>query len=527
MADMTCSRAVLLHLDAAALTDDQKLLLERSAGTSRAVYNWGLAAINAWNGRRYAWLRERAHAVTRTEGEAQTLLGDADWRRGALLQAPEELRRRPNRTSLGRRLTELSSDQGSRFHWWHAENHGVSRFVVSTALGDLDAAIARYWDHLGASTRPSREPRKDGRPVGWPRFKKKHRSKDSFAIFNLSVTSRGDDPWKMIDQGHRIRIPNLGSLRVHENTRRLRRWIQRGAIPKSARFVRRGTRWTVSIVLEIPAEVIPAPVTTRRQRAAGAAGVDVGVHSLVALSTDELIGGYPSAAFWRRLRRLQRHAARKRGPTHEQGPSAGWAETTRRIARLQHVDAVRRRGRLHEVTKRIATRFETVGIEDLAVAGMTAAPHPKPDPDHPGSFLPNGRRAKAGLNRSIRRAAFGEIRRQLHYKTSWYGACLVIVDRFAPTSKTCSGCGAVKATLCLSERVYRCERCGLVLDRDLNAARNICSLALTRSAVDTDDVKSCDTPTPSRSRPTRRWGPADLPKGRPQRPAMDLPSPPP
>ncbi|GAB2643573.1 RNA-guided endonuclease TnpB family protein [Prescottella soli] len=515
MADMTCSRAVLLHLDAAALTDRQQLLLERSAGTSRAVYNWGLAAINAWNGQRYAWLRERARAVTRTEGEAQTLLGDVDWRRGSLLQAPQDLRRRPNRTSLGRRFTELTCDPHSRFHWWHAENHGVSRFVVSTALRDLDTAIVRYGDGARSPDRPPRKPRKDGRPSGWPRFKKKHRSKDSFAIFNLSVTSRGEDPWKVIDQGHRIRIPNLGSLRVHENTRRLRRWIQRGAIPKSARFVRRATGWTVSIVLEIPAELIPAPVTTRRQRAAGAVGVDVGVHSLVALSPDELIAGYPFAAFWRRLRRLQRHAARQRGPTHEQGPSAGWVETTRRIARLQHVDAVRRRGRLHEVTKRIATGFEAIGIEDLAVAGMTAAPHPIPDPDHPGRFLPNGRRSKAGLNRSIRRAAFGEIRRQLHYKTSWYGACLVIVDRFEPTSKTCSGCGAVRATLRLSERVYRCEQCGLVLDRDLNAARNICSLALTPSPVDTADVKRCDTPTPSRSRPERCWGPADLPKGRP------------
>ncbi|PTR24212.1 putative transposase [Rhodococcus sp. OK519] len=525
MADMTCSRAVLLHLDAAALTDRQQLLLERSAGTSRAVYNWGLATINEWEARQYAWLRERARAVTRTEGEAQTLLGDVDWRRGSLLQAPQDLRRRPNRTSLGRRFTELTRDPNSRFHWWHAENHGVPRHAMSTALGNLDTAIVRYWDRARSPDRPPRKPRKDGRPAGWPRFKKKGRSKDSFAIFNLSVTGRRTDPWKVIEQGHRIRVPNLGSLRVHENTRRLRRWIQRGAIPKSVRFVRRGTGWTVSIVLDVPAEVISAPVTTRRQRTAGAVGVDVGVHSLVALSTDELTAGYPSAAFWQRLRRLQRRAARQRGPTHEQGPSAGWVETTRRIARLQRVDAVRRRGRLHEVTKRIAIGFETVGIEDLAVAGMTAAPHPKPDPDHPGSFLPNSRRSKAGLNRSIRRAGFRELRRQLHYKTSWYGACLVIVDRFVPTSKTCSGCGAVKATLRLSERVYHCEQCGLVLDRDLNAARNIRSLALTPSPVDTADVKRCDTPTPSRSRPARCWGPADLPKGRPTEASNGPPAP--
>ncbi len=308
----------------------------------------------------------------------------------------------------------------------------------------------------------------------------------------------------MIDKGHRIHVPNLGSLRVHENTRRLRRWIHCGAIPKSARFARRGTGWTVSIVLEVPVQAIPTPVTTRRQCAAGAVGVDVGVHSLVALSTGELIAGDPATAFNRRLRRLQRHAARQRGPTQEQGPSTGWVKTQRQIARLQHVDTLRRRGRLHEVTKRIATGFETIGIEDLAVAAMTAAPQPKPDPDHPARFLPNGRRAKAGLNRSIQRAGFGEIRRQLGYKTSWYGANLVVVDRYAPTSKACSACGAVKATLRLSERVYRCEQCGLVLDRDLNAARNICSLALNLSTVDAADVKRRDTPTPSRSRSARR-----------------------
>ncbi len=142
MADTTAHRVVLLHIDAAALTEEQRLLLAQSAGTSRAIYNWGLAAINAWTGRRYAWLRERAHAVTRTDGEAHALLDDVDWRREALRQVPEDLRQRPNRSSLSRRFTELSRDPDSRFHWWHVENHGVSRFVVSTALGDLDTAIA-------------------------------------------------------------------------------------------------------------------------------------------------------------------------------------------------------------------------------------------------------------------------------------------------------------------------------------------------------------------------------------------------
>jgi putative transposase len=424
---------------------------------------------------------------------------------------------------LGRQFTELSRDPESRFSWWHTEAHGVSRFVVSTALRDLDAAVQRYW------TRPvpaARRPRKDGRP-GWPRYKKKYRAVDSFAIFNLSVTGRGRDPWKVIENGHRVRIPNLGSLRVHENTRRLRRWIRRGATPTSARFTRRGHGWTVSIVLDVPADAVPQPVTTGGQRAAGTVGVDVGVHSLAVLSTGEQIAGDhgEDVRVRRRLRRLQRRSARQRGRTREQDPSTGWVKTQRRIRQVARADTLRRTARLHELTKRLATGFETIGIEDLAVAGMMAAPRPRPDPDHPDRYLPNGRRSKAGLNRLIQRAGFGEFRRQLEYKTSWYGANLVLVNRFAPTSKTCSRCGAVKPTLRLSERVYRCDQCGLVLDRDLNAARNIRSLALTPSPTDVGDVKRCDTPTS-----VRRRGPdvcpEDLPLCRPQRPVMDLPPPP-
>ncbi len=70
-------------------------------------------------------------------------------------------------------------------------------------------------------------------------------------------------------------------------------------------------------------------------------------------------------------------------------------------------------------------------------------------------------------------AAFGEFRRQLEYKTAWYGTELVVADRWFPSTKTCSGCGATPAALTLSDRVYVCGACGLVLDRDINAAINL------------------------------------------------------
>ena len=96
------------------------------------------------------------------------------------------------------------------------------------------------------------------------------------------------------------------------------------------------------------------------------------------------------------------------------------------------------------------------------------------------ALTPRNRR----LARRIADAGWGELRRQLGYKTAWAGGTLVQAVTFYPSSKTCSGCGYVKAKLPLSERTYRCERCGLVLDRDENAARNLAALVLTQTSAE-------------------------------------------
>ena len=104
---------------------------------------------------------------------------------------------------------------------------------------------------------------------------------------------------------------------------------------------------------------------------------------------------------------------------------------------------------LHKATSDLAARYETVVAEDLNVAGMT-------------------RNRK--LARAITDQGFGEARQMLGYKTTWNGGTLIVADRWFPVSKTCSACGAVKAKLTLSERTFVCESCGLVIDRDVNAA---------------------------------------------------------
>lgn len=153
--------------------------------------------------------------------------------------------------------------------------------------------------------------------------------------------------------------------------------------------------------------------------------------------------------------------------------SANRARAARRVGRIQAELAQRRAGWIHQVTKQLAAGWERVAVENLNVAGMTRSA--RGSVENPGRQV----RQKAGLNRAILDVSFGEVRRQLAYKTGWYGSRLVVVDRWLPSSKTCSGCGWTHPELTLATRVFRCAQCGQVLDRDLNAARNIAAAAAT------------------------------------------------
>jgi putative transposase len=159
----------------------------------------------------------------------------------------------------------------------------------------------------------------------------------------------------------------------------------------------------------------------------------------------------------RELRRLQRQASRRIGPDKRtrQQPSQRWRTTQARIARLHTAVANARRDGLHHLSTRLVRTHGTIVLETLHVAGM----------------LRNRR-----LARHIAGVGMAELRRQIEYKSEWAGGRVHKADRWYPSSKTCSGCGVVKTKLRLSERTFRCGECGLVLDRDLNAARNLAAL---------------------------------------------------
>ena len=156
----------------------------------------------------------------------------------------------------------------------------------------------------------------------------------------------------------------------------------------------------------------------------------------------------------RKLKRLSRTVSRRHGPDRRTGrrPSNRWRRASAALGKAHGRVADQRKDSLHKLTSRLASEYATIVVEDLNVAGM----------------IRNRRVA-----RHVADASFGEFRRQLGYKAAWHGGRVIVADRWFASSKTCSGCGAVKAKLPLSERTYACAACGLVLDRDVNAARKV------------------------------------------------------
>jgi putative transposase len=126
--------------------------------------------------------------------------------------------------------------------------------------------------------------------------------------------------------------------------------------------------------------------------------------------------------------------------------------------------------------------YDVIVVEDLAITNMVRAPRAKLDPDAPGTFLPNGAHAKAGLNRSIHDAGWGTLASLLSYKAESAGRIVVTVDpRYA--SQTCAVCGHVEAGNRVSQAVFRCLSCGHVAHADVNAARNILRAGRARQAL--------------------------------------------
>lgn len=244
--------------------------------------------------------------------------------------------------------------------------------------------------------------------------------------------------------GRRLRIPKLGWVRMREALRFTGRVV-------SACVSRTADHWYASITVDCPDSPLP-PAENQ-----GAVGVDLGITRLATLSTGDTIEG-PKALtrMLGKLRRLSRALSRKvKG-------SANRAKAKLKLARLhERITHLRCEG-LHQLTSSLARRFHTIGIEDLNIKGM----------------LRNRK-----LARSIADMGWSEFRRQLVYKAAWHGGQVIMVDRWYPSSKTCSSCGHVLEALALAQRTWTCPDCGVAHDRDVNAAVNLMHMAVSSTVT--------------------------------------------
>ena len=303
--------------------------------------------------------------------------------------------------------------------WWQ-EN---SKEAYSSGIEALSKGLSNW-------SKSSKGDRK-GRKVGFPKFKAKDRVTPKFTYRTGCFGLVKGDP-------KALKLPRIGRVHCMENV---------AALVGDARVLRmtvsqRAGRWYASLTVERDDELVAKPLK------GGAVGVDLGVKRLATLSDGTVVENprYLRKAE-RKLKQAQQTLSRKTKGSNRR------AKARMKVARLHAHVANQRLDTMHKLTTRLAETFSDISIEDLHVAGMVKNRH---------------------LAKSISDAAFGEFRRQLEYKTARTGARLHVVNRWYRSSKTCSGCGSVKAKLSLSERTYTCEGCGLVLDRDLNAAINIC-----------------------------------------------------
>ena len=327
--------------------------------------------------------------------------------------------------------------------WWR-EN---SKEAASSGLRALASALSNW--------SKSRKGKRKGRRIEFPKFKGKGREIPRFSY----STSRPSDGGLIKGDPKALWLPRIGRVHCMENV---------AARVGGARVVRmtisqRAGRWYAALTVERDEP------TTRQTPKGGAVGIDLGVKTLATFSDGTVIANaHALQADERRLKRAQQALSRKtRGSKRRAKARAKFARIHARIANC-------RSDTLHKLTTMLAQTYSDISIEDLNVAGM----------------LKNHRLAKA-----VSDASFSELRRQLEYKTAKTGARLHVIDRWYPSSKTCSNCGSVKAKLSLKERTYKCEHCGLVIDRDLNAAINLMVAGSAPETVNArgGDVRRADT----------------------------------
>ena len=380
---------------------------------------------------------EQAHYFAKAAGTARYTFNwaVAEWKR------QYEAGEKPSALKLRTQFHALRREQ---LPW----TYDVTKCAIEGAFMDVAAAFNNFF-----------EGRKAGRKTGYPKFKSKKRSRQSFYLAN--------DKFAVGD--HWIDVPKLGRVNMAEALR------FKGKI-LSARISKNASWWFVSITVEMPNEMASnqkPPV-----------GIDVGLNRLATLSDGRWYENQrPLTHQLKKLRRLNKELARR-----TKG-SKNWQKTKEKLGRLHAEIACMRLDWLHKLTTEIAKSSGIVAIEDLHVKGLIR---------------------NRCLSRSFSDAAVGKLLDLLESKVPCQGGMLLKVDRFFPSSQLCHCCGARKADLTLADRVFVCPNpdCGYVGDRDENASWNIVCEALRMFGLNLNMPSGVVATT----RRKTAWGPGVRPK---------------
>ena len=332
------------------------------------------------------------------------------WQKDSTLPKPSE-------SALRR---ELNAIKREKFPWMLE----VTKCAPQQAIKNLGVAFGNFFNNRAKR----------------PKFHKKG-VHDSFYISN--------DQFEV--KGRKIRVPNLGWVRMREELR------FSGKI-MSANISRTADKWFVSITVDT------LEATLHRTENQGVVGVDLGVKNLATLSSGKKIEGSKILKkLLDRLSRLSKSLSRKKLK------SANRKKAKEKLSRLYARIANTRKDSLHKLTTSLVKEYEVLGIENLNVKGMMGNKH---------------------LSRALSDSSFGEFRRQLEYKRVSTGTKVIVADRWFASSKTCSSCGHKLEKLSLKTRAWQCPSCGEHHDRDINAAINLRNLAASSAVTACGEASS-------------------------------------
>ncbi|MGL5961495.1 MAG: RNA-guided endonuclease TnpB family protein [Cetobacterium sp.] len=289
----------------------------------------------------------------------------------------------------------------------------VDSIALQQSLKNLDTAYKNFFQ----------------KRTDFPKFKSKKSSRKSYNTVSTNGNIR--------IEGNSIKLPKLGLVKI-----KLHRAIPQNYIIKSATISREPNgAFYVSVLTEFVADIVPVPSDNN------IVGLDFSMKELF-VSSENQRADYPR--FFRKLEAKLVKAAREL--SRKVKFSSNWTKAKLKVAKIHQSIKNSRKDFLHKLSKELVTKYNAIIIEDLNMRGMSGA---------------------LNFGKSVSDNGWGNFTLMLQYKAMFCGKQVIKVDKWFPSSKTCSSCGTVKSVLSLGERVYKCEHCNSDIDRDLNASINI------------------------------------------------------